>query len=50
MSRAVIRLGDPTNHGGKVLGSGAPRFTVDGVPVALKGDPCSCPRRAMGPA
>lgn len=45
MSRNVIRVGDPTDHGGRVLASGAPHFTVDGVAVALKGDPCSCPRR-----
>jgi uncharacterized Zn-binding protein involved in type VI secretion len=39
----VIRLGDPTSHGGKVLESGAPHFTVSGKPVALVGDKCSCP-------
>ncbi len=40
----IILLGDPTDHGGKVTGSSAPRFTVGGKPVALKGDPCSCPK------
>ena len=40
----IIRLGDPTDHGGKVIASGAPQFTVDGIPVALLGDACSCPR------
>ena len=41
----VIRLGDPTDHGGQVIASGAPHFKVDGIAVALKGDACSCPRR-----
>jgi len=41
--RKVIRLGDPTSHGGKVLESGASHFTVEGVAVVLVGDLCSCP-------
>jgi len=41
----IILLGDPTDHGGKVIGSSAPRYTIGGKPVALKGDPVSCPRR-----
>lgn len=41
----IIRLGDPTDHGGKVIASGAPSYTVDGIAVALKGDACSCPKR-----
>ena len=43
MSKKIIRLGDPTDHGGNVIASGAPQFTVSGIPVALKGDACSCP-------
>ncbi|MQA23235.1 PAAR domain-containing protein [Rugamonas rivuli] len=39
----VIRLGDPTSHGGQVIESGAPHFTVSGKPVALIGDKCVCP-------
>ncbi|WP_431068275.1 PAAR domain-containing protein [Ralstonia holmesii] len=39
----IIRLGDPTNHGGKVIETSAPQFKIDGVPVARKGDRCSCP-------
>ena len=42
MSRAVIRLGDQTSHGGKVVSASA-RMTIDGIPVALWGDHCSCP-------
>lgn len=45
MSKRVIRVGDPTSHGGKVLASGAPQFTVGGIAVALVGDPCSCPKK-----
>jgi uncharacterized Zn-binding protein involved in type VI secretion len=45
MSKRVIRVGDPTSHGGKVLASGAPHFTVDGIAVALVGDPCACPKK-----
>lgn len=41
----VIRVGDPTDHGGEVLASSAEHFTVDGRAVALKGDPCSCPKK-----
>jgi uncharacterized Zn-binding protein involved in type VI secretion len=41
--RNVIRLGDPTSHGGKVVSVRATHFTVDGKPVACVGDICSCP-------
>ncbi|MGV7211656.1 PAAR domain-containing protein [Oxalobacteraceae bacterium A2-2] len=41
----IIRLGDPTTHGGAVTSTGAPHFTVSGKPVALVGDSCSCPIR-----
>jgi uncharacterized Zn-binding protein involved in type VI secretion len=41
--RNVIRLGDPTSHGGKVESVSANHFTVDGIPVARVGDVCSCP-------
>lgn len=48
--RKVIRLGDPTDHGGKVVASSAAaRPTLDGVPLALLGDACSCPRRGHEP-
>ena len=42
--RGVIRLGDPTSHGGKVV-SAAPNSDVHGVAVARKGDRCLCPMR-----
>jgi len=41
--RKVIRLGDATSHGGKVIGSRADHFTVGGIAVACVGDPCTCP-------
>lgn len=41
--RKVIRLGDSTSHGGKVLCCAASHFTVGGIAVACVGDLCSCP-------
>lgn len=41
--RNVIRLGDTTSHGGKVVSSSAPHFRIHGVPVACLGDACTCP-------
>lgn len=40
--RNVIRLNDPTTHGGKVIAA-ASQTTVMGVAVARKGDRCCCP-------
>lgn len=39
----VVRLGDPTSHGGKVISTSASHITVDGVAVVLVGDKCICP-------
>ena len=44
MSKKVIRVGDPTSHGGKVVASSVPHYTVGGIAVAVVGDLCSCPR------
>lgn len=41
--RKVIRLGDPTSHGGKVISTRATNFKVGGILVACVGDSCSCP-------
>lgn len=41
--RNVIRLGDATSHGGKVLNTSASHFKVAGIAVACVGDSCSCP-------
>lgn len=39
----VIRLGDPTSHGGLVIKVAATHYTIEGIPVAGIGDLCSCP-------
>lgn len=41
-TRGVIRLGDPTSHGGEVVGVSG-RSEVMGRRVARIGDPCTCP-------
>ena len=46
--RKIIRLNDPTSHGGKVASVGAPHFTVGGVAVARVGDKCTCPVHGDG--
>lgn len=45
--RGVIRLNDPTSHGGKVM-TAAPVSTVMNVAVARKGDMCTCPLPGHG--
>ncbi len=40
--KRVIRLGDPTSHGGNVV-SAASNVSVMGIPVARLGDACTCP-------
>lgn len=42
--RKIIRLGDSTSHGGKVV-SATSHVTVGGLPVARMGDKCTCPKR-----
>lgn len=39
----IIRLGDATSHGGKVISTRATHFKVGGIPVACVGDLCFCP-------
>lgn len=39
----VIRLGDPTSHGGKVISASGSDYLVDGIAVARVDDMCSCP-------
>lgn len=45
--RNVIRLGDPTTHGGKVI-SASPASKAMGVAIARKGDLCACPLPGHG--
>lgn len=47
MGRNVVRLGDPTTHGGNVI-SASSTTMVDGKPVALIGDLVSCPKKGHG--
>lgn len=39
----MIRVGDPTSHGGKVI-TGQQNYIVDGVAVACVGDKVTCPQ------
>ena len=39
----VVRVGDPTSHGGKVVSSSVAHFTVSGIAVVVVGDECMCP-------
>lgn len=41
--RKIIRLGDPTSHGGKVISTQATHVKIGGISVACVGDLCSCP-------
>jgi uncharacterized Zn-binding protein involved in type VI secretion len=43
MSGEIIRLGDPTSHGGKVL-EGSPTDICHGKPIAYMGHQTSCPK------
>ncbi len=43
--KGVIRLGDPTSHGGAVT-SASSKVIVRGIPVALLGDSVACPIRS----
>jgi uncharacterized Zn-binding protein involved in type VI secretion len=44
----VIRLNDPTSHGGTVVSVAATHFTVGGIAVARIGDKCTCPLHGNG--
>lgn len=46
--RNIVRLNDPTSHGGKVVNVTASHFTVAGVAVARVGDKCTCPLHGNG--
>lgn len=41
--RNLVRLGDATSHGGKIVSCSLENFTVNGIPAACVGDLCSCP-------
>lgn len=46
--RKIVRLNDPTSHGGKVTSVSANQFTVGGIPVARIGDAVTCPIHGAG--
>jgi uncharacterized Zn-binding protein involved in type VI secretion len=48
MPLPVIRLGDSTSHGGKVI-SASPTHTLHGIGIARVGDLVSCPRKGTAP-
>ena len=41
--KRVIRLDDPTDHGGKVISVSAHQTNIMGKPIARIGDLCACP-------
>lgn len=43
MAGEIIRLGDPTSHGGKVI-EGSPADICDGMPIAFIGHQTFCPQ------
>ena len=43
MSLKIIVVGDPTDHGGKVI-TGSPLHDVDGKAIARLGDKVACPQ------
>ncbi len=44
----VIRLNDPSSHGGKVASVAPTHVTVGGIAVARVGDKCTCPLHGDG--
>lgn len=40
---AAARVGDPTNHGGTIVGPGVPSVMIGGQPAAVLGDQTICP-------
>lgn len=47
MALSIIRLGDPTTHGGKVI-SASDTHVVGGLGIARVGDSVSCPIAGHG--
>ncbi|WP_171939769.1 PAAR domain-containing protein [Herbaspirillum rubrisubalbicans] len=47
MPLAIIRLGDSTSHGGKVI-SASQTHTIGGLGIARVGDYVSCPHKDHG--
>jgi uncharacterized Zn-binding protein involved in type VI secretion len=47
MGRQIIVVGDPTDHGGRVI-SGSPTQKINGKAIARLGDQVDCPRIGHG--
>jgi uncharacterized Zn-binding protein involved in type VI secretion len=47
MALPIIRLGDPTSHGGKVI-SASLTHSIDGIGIARVGDKIMCPITGHG--
>jgi uncharacterized Zn-binding protein involved in type VI secretion len=47
MALSIIRLGDPTSHGGKVI-SASVTHTIGGLGIARVGDSVACPIAGHG--
>lgn len=47
MGKNIVRLGDPTTHGGSVI-SASSTMIIEGKPAALIGDLVSCPIKYHG--
>jgi uncharacterized Zn-binding protein involved in type VI secretion len=47
MALSIIRLGDPTSHGGKVISASA-THTIGGLGIARVGDSVACPIAGHG--
>lgn len=47
MALPVVRLGDSTSHGGKVM-SASTRHFIDGIGIARVGDLITCPQSGHG--
>ena len=43
LAQNVVRVGDPTSHGGVIVGPGVPTVNIEGQPAAVLGDFASCP-------
>ena len=47
MTKAIVRLGDPSDHGGTMITAGG-SFRVDGITVCVDQDMHQCPIKGHG--
>jgi uncharacterized Zn-binding protein involved in type VI secretion len=48
-SRKAARIGDPTDHGGSVVGTGVPTVLIENKPAAVAGDPATTMHQCVIP-